>query len=235
MSYFVVLSSTAKNGLIDIYKFVILPIRQIKRMLPHTRRCVNGRVAILHRRIVNDSLLAIPDSRSRLLLVQEHQIRKLYKDQGSERDVDAKHGAETREVSRRVRGVEEKGTDNVACGGASVVEGHDDRLFRCAGRVADDPGDDEGDATEEESQQVITHEKSGCVSSWDGVEHSEAGNDRDDECRENGTLETGFLCGVGGEQNDDKLNGAEWHVEERGDVLVMAKTREDEGPEGVGY
>ncbi len=73
------------------------------------------------------------------------------------------------------------------------------------------------------------------VVSRHGVEHCQPDDDWYHEDDENWGLETRSLRGVGSEYDDDKLDGAEWHVEERGDVFVEAETAQDQGSKSIGY
>ena len=142
--------------LVDIDKLIILPIRQIQEGLL-TESGFLRHILMLHTAVLHICGLAILHSTSLVQFVQEHQIHDLDSYDGDERDEDGEHAAQTRVVLWRVLLAEEEGTDNVAGTAAGVVERHDDGLLGGAAGVADDPGDDQRVAAEEEGEEVVCH------------------------------------------------------------------------------
>lgn len=246
--------------LINIYKLVILTIREIQKRLL-SKSCVSrmlcsaccilfcndnllirvilihGPICRIHGVVDNNCLLSVAHTLLRLQLVQHNEVGPLDGDNGHERHEDGQAGAEAGLVGGRVVGVEEQRPDDVAGRAGGVVDAHDGGFLGGAGGVADDPGDDQGVAAEEEGQEVVAHEESrlGRVVARHGVEDGEAGDDGDHEEHEDGALDTRLLSEVAGQQDDNDLQGAERHVEQAGHVLVGNEAVEDERPESVGH
>ncbi|KAJ0165013.1 hypothetical protein CTA2_12598 [Colletotrichum tanaceti] len=222
---------------VDVHKLVVLAVRHVQeRVLSQVgiqAVVPGGGVVMLHAPVLDLPGLAVGDPPALLHLVGDDEVDDLQADDGQQGAGDAHDLGQAGLVLGGVVGVEEQRADDVAGGGAGVVEGHDDGLFCGAGDVGDHPRDDERVPAEEEGEHVVGGQQRGHAVAAEDVEHDGAGEHGGQDGGEEGGLDAEAVGEVGGREDDDELDEAEGDVEQGAPLAVEAEAGDDDGAKGV--